>query len=114
VRYYENLFIVHPNHEQEKLTNTIEEVKKEINNLTGNILELEDWGKRRLAYPIEKQKYGNYVLIQYESKNSKINRELENWMKLRPEILSYLVISLDKKPGVRDESRSEQDQSSEK
>ncbi|HCK99806.1 MAG TPA: 30S ribosomal protein S6 [Candidatus Marinimicrobia bacterium] len=111
MRYYENLFIVHPNHEQEKLTNTIEDVKKEISNLKGNILELEDWGKRRLAYPIEKQKYGNYVLIQYESENSKINRELENWMKLRPEILSYLVTSLDKKPEVRDESRSEQDQS---
>ena len=112
MRYYENLFIVHPNHEQEKLTNTIEDVKKEISNLDGNILNLEDWGKRRLAYPIEKQKYGTYVLIQYESENSKINRELENWMKIKPEILSYLVTALKEKPEVREKSRQEPDQKS--
>jgi small subunit ribosomal protein S6 len=98
VRYYENLFIVHPNYEQEKLTHTIEAVKKEIANLAGNVLIVEDWGKRRLAYPIEKQKYGSYVLAQYESENQKINRELEAWMKLRPEILSCITVALDEKP----------------
>jgi small subunit ribosomal protein S6 len=98
VRYYENLFIVHPNYEQEKLTHTIETVKKEIANLKGNVLFVDEWGKRRLAYPIEKQKYGSYVLIQYESENQKINSELENWMKLRAEILSCLTVALDEKP----------------
>lgn len=98
MRYYENLFIVHPNYEQEKLTHTIEAVKKEIASLNGNVLVLEDWGKRRLAYPIEKQKYGNYVLVQYESENSKINLELETWMKLRTEILAYQTIALAHKP----------------
>jgi len=98
VRYYENLFIVHPNYEQEKLTHSIEAVKKEIANLNGNVLVIEEWGKRRLAYPIEKQKYGSYVLIQYESENHKINLDLEAWMKLRTEILAYQTIALDNKP----------------
>lgn len=101
MRYYENLFIVHPNYEQEKLTHTIESVKKEIANLNGNVLIVEDWGKRRLAYPIEKQKYGNYVLVQYESENNKINLELESWMKLRSEILAYQTIALNEKPESR-------------
>ncbi|MDO9547560.1 MAG: 30S ribosomal protein S6 [Candidatus Marinimicrobia bacterium] len=98
MRYYENLFIVHPNYEQEKLTHTIEAAKKEIANLNGTVLVIEEWGKRRLAYPIEKQKYGSYVLVQYESENQKINLELEAWMKLRTEILSYMTVALDSKP----------------
>ncbi len=101
MRYYENLFIVHPNHEQEKLTNTIEAVKKEISNLNGNVLIVEEWGKRRLAYPIEKHRYGGYVLIQYESENSKINGNLESWMKLRPEILSCITVALEEKPELK-------------
>ncbi|MBU0712092.1 30S ribosomal protein S6 [bacterium] len=107
MRYYENLFIVHPNYEQEKLTHTIESAKKEIANLNGNVLVVEEWGKRRLAYPIDKQKYGSYILIQYESENQKVNLELEAWMKLRAEILSYMTVTLDGKPEPRSTDASE-------
>jgi len=110
VRYYENLFIVHPNYEQEKLTHTIEAAKKEITNLGGNVLVVEEWGKRRLAYAIDKQKYGSYVLIQYESEAQKINLELEAWMKLRAEILSYMTVALDSKPEQRSADANETDQ----
>jgi len=109
VRYYENLFIVHPNYEQEKLNSIIESLKKEINEQQGNILTVEDWGKRRLAYPIEKQKYGTYVLIQYESENSKINREIESWMKLNQDILANITVALDKKPEPRAKTQAEND-----
>jgi len=109
VRYYENLFIVHPNHEQEKLNSIIESLKKEINEQQGNILAVEDWGKRRLAYSIEKQKYGTYVLIQYESENSKINREIESWMKLNQDILANITIALDKKPEPRAKTPTDND-----
>jgi small subunit ribosomal protein S6 len=107
VRYYENLFIVHPNYEQEKLNSIIESLKKEINEQQGNILTVEDWGKRRLAYPIEKQKYGTYVLVQYESENSKINREIESWMKLNQDILANITIALDKKPEPRSKTQAD-------
>lgn len=109
MRYYENLFIVHPNYEQEKLNSIIESLKKEINDLQGNILTVEDWGKRRLAYPIEKQKYGTYILIQYESENSKINREIESWMKLNQEILAYITIALEEKPEPRSKTQPDSD-----
>lgn len=109
MRYYENLFIVHPNHEQEKLNSIIESLKKEINEQQGNILAVEDWGKRRLAYSIEKQKYGTYVLIQYESENSKINREIESWMKLNQDILANITIALDKKPEPRAKAPTDND-----
>lgn len=98
MKYYESLFIVHPNHEQDKLTHIVEAAKKEIARLKGHLLSEDNWGKRRLGYPIEKQKYGTYVLLQYESENAGINRELANWMKLTPEILAHIIVSLKRKP----------------
>jgi len=101
LRYYENLFIVNPNIEQEKFMMLVQAVKAEIGRLNGNILNLEDWGKRRLAYPIKKHRYGSYVLIQFESENSKIVRELEAWMRLNQGILAFISVALDEKPSTQ-------------
>lgn len=99
MRYYECLFIVNPNVEQDRLTQLLDTVTKEINNLSGNILNVEDWGKRRLAYQIKKHKYGNYILVQFETENTKIVKELGDWMKLNQNILSHIIVVLDEKPG---------------
>jgi len=98
VRYYENLFIVNPNYEHDKLSQIVEAVKAEITRLNGAVLYLEDWGKRRLAYPIEKHRYGNYILVQYETENSKLNKEVEAWMGLTAGILSCMTVQLEEKP----------------
>jgi len=100
LKYYENLFIVNPNHEHDRLTKVIDSVKAEITRLKGSVFFLEDWGKKRLAYPIEKHNFGNYVLVQFETENSKLIRELEDWMKLTPEIMSCITVCLKKKPEV--------------
>ena len=100
MKYYENLFIVNPNYEHDRLTKVIDSVKAEIAKLKGNVFFLEGWGKKRLAYPVEKHNYGNYVLVQFETENSKLIRELEDWMKLAPEIMSCITVCLKKKPEV--------------
>ena len=101
MRYYENLFVVNPNIEQEKYTLLIQAVKAEIGRLKGSILNLEDWGKRRLAYPIKKHRYGSYVLIQFESENIGLVRELEAWLRLNQGILAFITVVLDEKPSVQ-------------
>lgn len=101
MRYYENLFIVNPNIEQEKYTMLVQSVKAEIGRLNGNILNLEDWGKRRLAYPIKKHRYGSYVLVQFETENIKLLKELEAWMHLSQGILAFISVALDEKPSVK-------------
>jgi small subunit ribosomal protein S6 len=98
LRYYENLFIVNPNIEQEKFTQLIQTVKAEIERLDGNILNLEDWGKRRLAYPIQKHRYGSYVLAQFETENVELVKELESWLRLNQGILAFMTVALDEKP----------------
>ncbi|MGC9513533.1 MAG: 30S ribosomal protein S6 [Fidelibacterota bacterium] len=117
MRYYETLFIVHPNYEQERLTSVIKMVEGHIAEIGGHVLAVDDWGKRRLAYPIEKQKSGNYVLIYFEAEPSAVV-ELQTWFELQAQILAQLVVRLDEKPaGVpshHDDDEEDQDEIIEK
>ena len=98
MRYYENLFIINPNFEADKISALIESVKTEITKLKGKTISAEDLGKRRLAYPIDKQKYGNYILVTFETENTSLIKELESWMVLNPGILSCMTVRLKKAP----------------
>jgi len=104
VRYYENLFIVNPNHEHAKLSQIIDAVKHEITQANGNILLIDEWGKKRLAYPIENHKYGNYVLIQFETENNGLIKDVESWLKLSPDVIAYMTVKLDTKPEIKEEA----------
>ncbi|MDD3806976.1 MAG: 30S ribosomal protein S6 [Candidatus Marinimicrobia bacterium] len=97
MRYYEILFIVHPNYEQDRLNTVIKMVETHIADIGGNVLAVDDWGKRRLAYPIEKQKFGNYVLIYFEAEPSVVI-ELQHWFELQAQILAQLIVRLNEKP----------------
>jgi small subunit ribosomal protein S6 len=78
----------------------VEAVKNEIARLGGNILSVDDWGKKRLAYQIQNQKYGNYVLVRLETENNTLVRQLHEWMKLNSGILSQLTTELDHTPDI--------------
>jgi small subunit ribosomal protein S6 len=101
LRHYETLFIVHPNYEQDGLRKVIDSVTQKIKEFNGNVLNVDDWGKRKLAYAIEKQKFGNYVLITFEGEGSSIT-PLKKWMELQTPILAHMVVRLEKPPGVKD------------
>jgi len=97
LRYYETLFIVHPNYEQDRLNSVIKMVEDRIVELGGTILAADDWGKRRLAYPIEKQKSGSYVLMHFEANPSRVI-ELQKWFEIQAQILAQLIVRLEEKP----------------
>ena len=81
MNYYETLYIVHPALESGRLKDIILNIEENLKKIGGNLLSTEVWGKKKLAYFIEKQKYGSYVLIQYTGKGNCINElsvELEN------------------------------------
>ena len=65
--FYETLYIVDPNLENSSLEKTMDEIGKELEKTKSKIINHRVWGKKRLAYPIERQKYGSYILIQFES-----------------------------------------------
>ena len=94
MKYYEILYIIHPILEEGRLKDAIKNVEKYLEkNTTNKILYTDYWGKKKLAYPIEKQKYGNYVLIQF-SGDGKNHQEFNLNMEQNPNILSHLTTSI--------------------
>ena len=99
------LFIVHPNYEQDRLDAVISAVQKEITSKGGKILKTDNWGKRKLAYLINKQRYGSYVLMYFEADPEMI-QGLYEWMEIQAQVLHQMVIRLDEKPELSDRSEN--------
>lgn len=99
MRYYENLFIVNPSYEGESLNGLKNQFVQFIEDNGGRIYNVEDWGKKRLAYKIDKQKYGSYILIQFAADGSVI-RELEETQRLNDSILGTITVRLNEEPDL--------------
>ena len=93
MNYYETLYIVHPALESGRLKDIIIDVEQNLNKLGGKLLAVELWGRRKLSYLIDKQKYGTYVLIQY-SGEGKCTNNLAVDLEQNPNILAYLTTSI--------------------
>jgi len=97
LRYYETLYIVNPDYEGERLKKVQQDVDAWVTKRGASIINSYVWGKRKLAYPVDKHKYGTYILLQYGTETPAIS-ELNNWMELNEAILAYLTIHLKEKP----------------
>ena len=92
---YETMYIAHPALEGGRLKDLILSIEESMNKLGGKTHIIDVWGKKKLAYPINKEKYGIYILLQFEntgSNNKEFNLELEH----NPNILAYLTTRIDK------------------
>ena len=101
MNYYETLYIVHPALESGRLKDIILSIQKMIESKDIKILSTDVWGKKKLAYLIDKQQYGSYVLVQLHSDGSninKINSELEN----NPDVVSYLTSRIEESNLMKD------------
>ena len=81
--------------EEDKL-GTLEKIKDLIVRFGGEIKNVDDWGKRKLAYEIDKQKDGFYYFIQFTSETS-APAEIESRINIMEPVLRYLILSLDDK-----------------
>ena len=98
MRYYETIYIVDPNLENTILQKTMTEIGQELEKTKAKIINHRDWGKKRLAYQVDKQKYGSFILLQFEIKElNKIN-DFDSWLKLNSLVLRHMTVSLDQKP----------------
>jgi small subunit ribosomal protein S6 len=98
MRYYETLYIVNPNYEQERLTDVIETVAEEVKKSSVKIIEQIVWGKKRLAYRIQNHKYGTFILLKLETENPNFLIDFNMFMKLNKAIIRAQTIRLDEKP----------------
>ena len=110
MRHYEIVFIVHPD-QSEQVPAMVERYKALVAGHGGVIHRLEDWGRRQLAYPIQKMHKAHYVLMNIEVDGTTL-AELENSFKFNDAVLRHLTVKMNKavtapSPMMKDEkSRS--------
>lgn len=90
MRHYEVVFVVHPD-QSEQVPAMVERYEAIIKNDGGQIHRLEDWGRRQLAYPIQKLVKAHYVCLNIEIGQSTLD-ELEHSFRYNDAILRYLVV----------------------
>ena len=93
MRHYEIVFMVHPD-QSEQVAGMIERYTGAIKEANGQIHRLEDWGRRQLAYPIEKLHKAHYVLMNVEAP-SEVIAELEETFRYNDAVLRSLTIRKD-------------------
>ncbi len=94
MRRYELMYIIRPNLSEEETATIIERVGTFVTNLGGQVHEVNQtspWGRRRLAYPIENNQDGYYVLS-YVSVDPKVARDLERNIKYTDDVLRHMLI----------------------
>ncbi|MCP3680630.1 MAG: 30S ribosomal protein S6 [Gammaproteobacteria bacterium] len=93
MRHYEIVFLVHPD-QSEQVPNMLERYTQLITGGDGKMHRLEDWGRRHLAYSINKVRKAHYILMNIEC-GQEIIKELENTFRFNDAILRYLLIRKD-------------------
>lgn len=93
LREYELIYIVRPDLEEEALEEISKKVGQVVTGNGGRVTEVKSWGKRRLAYPIQKLKEGYYVLNRMELEPEML-KEVERSLTLSEEIIRYLVVRI--------------------
>ena len=115
MRYYELIYIVNSNIERKKIDQVMKDIGSRLENTDSKIINHVVWGKKKLAYPIKGNVYGNYILLHYEGgDNSKLN-EFDSWLKLSGLVIRHMVVRLQEKPDVvKDFDDEKQEDKSEK
>jgi small subunit ribosomal protein S6 len=93
MRTYEVLFILSPQVPEEEVTALVDELKRVAAGTGAKLTNEETWGRRRLAYPIQKFNEGNYHLFVFESEGSLA--ELDRRMKNSDRILRHMIVRTD-------------------
>lgn len=94
MRSYETMYIVHPDAAGEAYGEVLAKYKKIVEDLGGNVLKIDEWGERKLAYPILKQTRGRYVLMIFETDAEHI-AELERRLRIDDNIMRFQTMRLE-------------------
>lgn len=92
MRHYEIVFIVHPD-QSEQVPGMVERYRTLVTSKKGRVHRLEDWGRRQLAYPIQKIHKAHYILMNIECDKETL-AELEHAFKFNDAVLRHLTISM--------------------
>ena len=101
---YETVFILTPVLSAEQVKETVVKFKKSLKDAGAKLMHEEDWGLKKLAYPIQKKSTGFYHLFEYEMEGEKV-ANMEVNLKRDEKVMRFLTVSLDKHAVAFVESR---------
>jgi small subunit ribosomal protein S6 len=88
---YEVIFILEPDLDDNAITEMVEKVQGWITDAGGVVEKVDQWGKRRLAYKIRKQREGYYVMINAQMP-AEFNTQLERNLQIQESVMRYMTI----------------------
>ena len=91
MRNYEAMYVLRPEMDEEQINAAIEKFSDIITANGGEVTKVEQWGKRRLVYEVEKLREGYYVLC-YFTGNTELPKELERNFKISDRVIRFLVV----------------------
>jgi small subunit ribosomal protein S6 len=93
MRHYEIVFIVHPD-QSEQVPGMIDRYRQMVTGRNGKIHRLEDWGRRQLAFPLDKVHKAHYVLMNVECDGETLS-EFQHAFKFNDAVLRHLIVKMD-------------------
>ena len=97
---YESIFIINANLADEETANVIKKMQDVVTKQGGEMLKFEDWGKKKLAYEIKKQKRGHYAFFQFKAAPAAV-AELERTYKMTDAVIKFITVRLEKELRVK-------------
>ena len=94
MRNYEGVFIINPDLNADASKGVVTQVQELVAKNGGRVEGLQEWGKRRLAYKINKKQEGHYVILNFQL-DSKHAKKLEQGLRLNDNLLRYLLVNKD-------------------
>jgi small subunit ribosomal protein S6 len=108
MRIYEELFIIKPDAPEEEGDQLIEQMRNLITNAGGTVDKVDKWGKRRLAYRVDKYREGAYVLFQFTA-NPEAVKEFERRLRVSDLVIKFLTVRVDQTLKRLDKRRKERE-----
>jgi len=91
LRDYELVVVIDPEIDEERLSATLDRISQFVTTRGGEVIDVDRWGKRKLAYPIKRRSEGDYVITHFRLEPAQA-AELEAGLRLSEEVLRHLLV----------------------
>ena len=108
MRIYEELFIAKPDVPEEELDQFVEQLRTHLVHAGATVDKIDKWGKRRLAYRVDKYREGSYVLLQFTA-GAETVKELERRLRVTDMVIKFLTVRIDKTLKRLDKRKKDRD-----
>jgi small subunit ribosomal protein S6 len=112
--FYETTYILHSALQEGRLNDIISVIENKIKSLGANIVYSDNWGRKKLAYMINKEKYGTYIFVQFSLKDSDKLKELSAEFEHNPNVLRYLNIRIEEEDLMEPKQQDKQEKETKK